>query len=53
MTGFRWFQMVSVSLWVVSAGFWWFQLVAPRFSKYDSNPSSDVLEVYRFRLTKA
>ena len=33
MTGFRQFQMISGSFWVVSVGFRWFQVV-PRFSKY-------------------
>ena len=35
MAGFRWFQVVSGSFWVVSGGFRWFQVV-PCFSKYDT-----------------
>ena len=43
MAGFRWFQVISGSFWVVPAGFRWFQMVSsgfrwfqvvPRFSKY-------------------
>ena len=34
MAGFRWFQVVSHNLWVVSDGFRWFQVVSCGFKSF-------------------